>query len=538
MNGQTAVPQPLGAFPLQVVNNAGNTRCSYVSDNRPAVPTGVIAPITVTATYQTQYYVVLDLRRGFDSAKADGIGTVLKVNGSEFTVRDLPFSAWFSAGSSLNYEFTEVIDGASLVKYGWVRNGGINYLTERASNIKVNAHTITQAMYPSYTVTVSPGSGQYSDNVSFTAQVGPYISTFAYPTDVHFYVGTQDIGSVDLSPSADEVTKCGSLNAPLLETLAGQLAAGSKVVTAKWDNLDSPINPTTSLTIIREDAAMTFESADTSRNPSAVKVAMAGGVSGNFTLEVHVAQANDGCPGNIGLINTSNVSMSLTPVGAGGSTITQTGSSISTDASGIRIVTFNFNNVPVNTYDVSVNLNSNYYLADPIESVVTVYDPSLGFTTGGGWFYWPNTANSSTGYLGDKTNFGYTMQYGKNGANLKGGLIMIRHMRNGDIYRIKSNALDAGTLTLGTTTLPIGWASFSGKCNYTSIISDVATTVGNIPFKVYAEDRNEPGTLSDRFWIQISGYPSLSLADTAANNALSINGGNFVVPHTPAKTTK
>ncbi len=193
-----------GAFPLQVVNNAGNTRCSYVSDNRPAVPTGVIAPITVTATYQTQYYVVLDLRRGFDSAKTDGIGTVLKVNGSEFTVHDLPFSAWFSAGSSLNYEFTEVIDGAPGVKYGWVHNGGVNYLTERASNIQVNAYTVTQAMYLSYAVTVSPGSGQYSDNVSFTAQVGPYVpSMFAYPTDVHFYVGTQEIGSVDLSPSAD-----------------------------------------------------------------------------------------------------------------------------------------------------------------------------------------------------------------------------------------------------------------------------------------------------------------------------------------------
>ncbi len=318
--------------------------------------------------------------------------------------------------------------------------------------------------------------------------------------------------------------------------MAGQLAAGGKVVAAKWDNLDSPLNPTTSLIITKEDAAMTFSSPDATRNPSAVKVATPGGSSGNFTFEVHIPQANDGCPGDMGLIKTGNVSMSLAPVGAGGSTITQTGSTISTDASGIRVITFNFNNVPVNTYDVTVVLNSNYYAADAIESVMTVYDPSLGFTTGGGWFYWPGTSNAT--YAGDKTNFGYTMQYGKNGANLKGGLMVIRHMQNGDIYRIKSNALDAGNLTLGTTALPMGWASFSGKCNYTSILSEVPTTLGNIPFKAYVEDRNEPGTLADRFWIQVSGYPTLSLSALASDNAVSINGGNIVVPHTAAKATK
>ena len=38
--------------------------------------------------------------------------------------------------------------------------------------------------------------------------------------------------------------------------------------------------------------------------------------------------------------------------------------------------------------------------------MLVVYDPSLGFTTGGGWFIWPDGS-------GDKTNFGYTMKYNK-----------------------------------------------------------------------------------------------------------------------------
>ena len=282
------------------------------------------------------------------------------------------------------------------------------------------------------------------------------------------------------------------------------------------------------MTITREDAAMTFESADSNHNPVAVQVSTPGGNSGTFTFEVHIAQ-DDGWEGNIGLINASDVTMSLFPVGSG-SPITKTATSIAT-ISGVRIVNFTFDNVPVNTYDATVTLNNNYFTATQIETVLTVYDPSLGFTTGGGWFYWPDTADPSTNYPGDKTNFGYTIKYGKNGSNLKGNLLLIRHLPNGDIFRIKSNALDAGSLTLGTTNLPMGWATFSGKCNYTSILSEVNTTVGNTLFKVYVEDRNEPGTLADLFWIQVTNCPMLWMAESTANNAIAIDSGSIFAPH-------
>ena len=46
-----------GVFPAQVTDTG--IRCNYVSDDRPSVPPGITAPTTVTATYQTQYYLTV-----------------------------------------------------------------------------------------------------------------------------------------------------------------------------------------------------------------------------------------------------------------------------------------------------------------------------------------------------------------------------------------------------------------------------------------------------------------------------------------------
>jgi hypothetical protein len=46
--------------------------------------------------------------------------------------------------------------------------------------------------------------------------------------------------------------------------------------------------------------------------------------------------------------------------------------------------------VPVNTYTVEVTVGGGYYTGGN-EGVLVVYDPSPGFPTGGGWFYWPGT---------------------------------------------------------------------------------------------------------------------------------------------------
>lgn len=48
--------QATGSFPAQVINGASNTRCNFISDNRPAA---ITQPTTITGTYQTQYYLTV-----------------------------------------------------------------------------------------------------------------------------------------------------------------------------------------------------------------------------------------------------------------------------------------------------------------------------------------------------------------------------------------------------------------------------------------------------------------------------------------------
>ena len=122
------------------------------------------------------------------------------------------------------------------------------------------------------------------------------------------------------------------------------------------------------------------------------------------------------------------------------------------------------------------------------------------------------------------------MKYNKKGNKVKGSLLLIRHMLDGSIYRLKSNALDGLALGDGNE---FGWASFVGKATFKEPGED---TVGNHEFLVYVEDRGEPGAGADRFWIQVLDKDNqvvveLSMPEPAQANTVTLNGGNIVVPH-------
>jgi hypothetical protein len=285
--------------------------------------------------------------------------------------------------------------------------------------------------------------------------------------------------------------------------------------------------------VVQENASVSFDSA----NPVAVKVLSDGGVSGDISLVTYISETTPDMaaatpfPGDI---NLAEFSVTLSPVGPGSpvpgncvrSTVSGTGYSAQLP------VTCLFSGVSVNTYTVEVVVNGSYYTGQAEESLV-VFDPSLGFTTGGGWFYWPGTENNASGYPGDKTNFGYTMKYNKNLTSIKGNLLLIRHRSDGSIYRIKSNSISG--LAVGEDNVNgFGWATFSGKATY--IEPGWTDAVGNHSFNVYVEDRNEPGTGNDRVWIQTSDkngiqIESMSMPEPAANNTVLLGGGNIVSPH-------
>jgi hypothetical protein len=307
-------------------------------------------------------------------------------------------------------------------------------------------------------------------------------------------------------------------------TLDGQSLVGAGAYTIMLTSSDSEYAPSvsTELIVTQEDASAAFDD----DNPTSELVAPNGDVSGMFSLVAHVTETmpdlptDRAAPGDISL---ANVGMGLVPVGPG-SPVAATNCVPDNSVVGVQTVTCNFNAVPVETYTVEVMIGGDYYTGSA-EDVLTVYDPSLGFTTGGGWFYWPDTS--------DKTNFGYTMKYGKNGKNVKGNLLLIRHLADGQKYRIKSNALSG--LAIGENAqVPYGWASFSGKSTY--LEPGMPDPEGNHGFTVYVEDRNEPGSGADRFWITTrakdgSTISAMSLTEPAPDHAVAIQGGNIVAPH-------
>ncbi|HSF80805.1 MAG TPA: hypothetical protein VLA49_06205, partial [Anaerolineales bacterium] len=126
--------------------------------------------------------------------------------------------------------------------------------------------------------------------------------------------------------------------------------------------------------------------------------------------------------------------------------------------------------------------------------------------------------------------FGYNLKYNKRGTNVQGNLLLIRHMPDGSIYRVKSNALnglalgDAGDFT---------WASFSGKATY--LEPGWPEPIGNHEFLVYVEDHGEPGVGADRFWIEVKdkfgNITVIAMPREAIDHAVTLDGGNIIVPH-------
>jgi len=285
------------------------------------------------------------------------------------------------------------------------------------------------------------------------------------------------------------------------------------------DNYDVTDNMGT-LRIIKEDAHVSFDPT----NPATLQASAPGGSlnAGALTLKVNVQEQPD-LPTETaadGDINDAGLTVTLAP-SAGGDTITLNCSALAAGP-GYVIKTFTCTNgvaIPVGAYEVTASVTGNTYVGVGYD-VFTVDDPSPGFATGGGWFYWPGT--------GDKTNFGFTTKYHKSGNNLQGSLLVIRHHQDGTISRIKGNAPEELKLrNAGGCSI----ATFSGKATYKTWDAALRAYVnsGGNAFSVYAEDCNNPGSGVDSFWVRSVG--NLALPMPAPSNKVQIGGGNIAVAH-------
>jgi len=352
----------------------------------------------------------------------------------------------------------------------------------------VKKNSFTGAAYvfdlaASTTTTANSPSGQYSDKVTLQATISPDTASGT----VQFLVNGSAVGS--------PVTVSGGV-ATNDYTIVLPVKAGGYSVEAQFTSTDPGyLNSagTGTLTVSRENATVT----PLSTNPLAVKVSTAGGTAASITLVADISQVADGSLGDIA--KAVPVTFTLTPL-AGGSPIAKV-ATVSGSGAGPLVASVTLTNVPVNVYDVSISIGGNYYTGSA-ETCLAVYDPSLGFVTGGG----------TVVHGGVVANFAFNAKYLKSGQ-MQGSLVYVEQRPSGKVV-LKSNSMGALAI-VGNTAVLTGKATLAG--------------VGNYKFQATVVDNGDPGS-SDQFDIKVTD-PSGAVVTSLTFAPLTLSAGNIVVPH-------
>src|SRR5262249_49881277 len=136
------------------------------------------------------------------------------------------------------------------------------------------------------------------------------------------------------------------------------------------------------------------------------------------------------------------------------------------------------------------------------ETCLAVYDPSLGFVTGGG----------SVVHGGVVADFAFSAKYVKSGQ-LQGSLMYVEQRPTGKVV-LKSNSMGALAI-VGNNAVLTGKATLAG--------------VGNYKFQATVVDDGDPGS-SDQFAFKVTG-PSGAVVTSMSFAPLTLSAGNIVVPH-------
>jgi len=512
-----------GTDDFQIINTAtadaqGNAFDVFVSARRPAPFTAAftldsflnnIAPTSLeTVPYNTNMMVIPV------SASALGLTTAnAKFNyritttsrGFGGTIDTLPTRTYDAAnpGFDLTGGVTGLpiyadLNGATVPvnynKANFQANGSLGLLLLHHNNAFGAHDQILTAQDPTATtVTVDAVSGVYSDPTTLRATVSP--ATYLDQTisgNVQFSVNGNPVGSAVAVNSSGVATTSYTVNLP----------AGPHTITAAFTSTNAAFlnnSNTGTLTVSREDADVTPAAA----NPFAVKVNAPGGTGGPITLCFDMNEVSDGSPGDTN--NITSVTVAVTPVGSGSAVSAGTAVLSGGGVGATRTACVTLNNVPVNVYDVTLTINGNFYQGTG-STVLTVYDPSLGFVTGGGSFI----------HNGFRVSVGVNIKYLKSGT-AQGALLYIEHRPTGDVV-LKSNAI--GTMAIvANEAKPTGKATLNG--------------VGNHGFIARIIDNGDPG-LTDRFGLRVTS-PSGNILIDLTFDPIQLSGGNFSVPNLTGK---
>ncbi|HKQ76116.1 MAG TPA: M36 family metallopeptidase [Blastocatellia bacterium] len=352
--------------------------------------------------------------------------------------------------------------------------------TRQDGTMTVSSFTVT--VNAPTTTTVPAVAGQFSDVVTLKANVTNAVCPGGA---VEFKVNGGVVGSAPV---------IGGM-ATLPYTIS--LAQGSYPIMATYTSSSPGTGSSGSgtLTVAREDAIVT----PSPTNPTEVKVNTPGGTAGPITLCATIKEVSDGSLGDISL--ATPVTYTLTPMITGTPTITRTATVTGGGVGGTLTACITLTNVQVNVYDVVISVGGNHYTGSA-SAVLVIFDPSLGFVTGGGTIV----------HNGVTANFGFNAKYQKNGKP-QGELLYIERRPTGEV-KLKSTSIQSLSIA-GVTGIIIGKATLNG--------------VGNQSFLATVVDNGEPGS-NDQFGLQVT-TPGGAAIPELTFNPITLSGGNIQVPH-------
>jgi alpha-tubulin suppressor-like RCC1 family protein len=310
------------------------------------------------------------------------------------------------------------------------------------------------------TVTADPAAGQYSDALpNLTATVTGW--------------------------AAGDTAATATTGAPACSTPATPNSPeGSYAITCSAGTLAAP---NYRLTFVPGTFTMTRESATVSlpgSNPTAIQVARAGGAAPAFTVTARIVERTES-PARYGdIAKALPVTFALSGVsgGSGGTCTTDKATKVvaaTTTAPGSLTVACTFAaGVAPNVYDLTASVGGHFY-GGTAETVLTVFDPSLGGSSGGG---------TTTGPGGLPVTFGYSAR-----VNSSGGVV-------GKFLAITcGDALCSSTPTILKSNNVATMVVTPGSLPRTAQVTGKATVngVGNFSFLITAKDGADPNNGTD-----------------------------------------
>jgi subtilisin-like proprotein convertase family protein len=515
---------PNGTWSLYVVDDAGGDIGNISGGWKLTVTTTVPACCVQACTLTCPSDVTVNADPGVCGASVSFAPT--GVSGTCGTLSTVPASGSFFPIGTTPVSTTATASGGATTTCGF--------------NVTVNRiQTVS-------TLTVTPGTQQYSDPVTFTATLSPGLceSTPAAAT-VTFFVGTQNMGTVPMVPVGGSLL--GTLTAPLEEPLpygmapTGQMAPGAHAVTAQISGanplfiVSNP--PPASLTITPEDARTNYTGAlfvSTGSSSSGIATVTLAATVSDITATPDAAgdtTFGDIRHSTVTFVNRdTNTPIATVPVGLVYLSDTKVGT-----ATYNWVV--NIGSANSQSFTVGIRVN-NYYTRDSSadDTVVTV-SKALGteFITGGGYLVLSSSAGQYAGAPGSKNNFGFDVKYNKSGTNLQGHINTI--VRNGGrVYQIKGTVMTS--LSVNSVA---GTAVFNGRANIRDITDPLnpISIDGNATLQATMTDRGEPGStdsLALTVWDKNGGLWFTSNWTGSMTLEQVLGGGNLVVPHVNTNT--